>query len=296
MSSTLASERPEALGIDPIGVPANLSSSNRHGNRVGKKKARTPTTERLKGFAAGTASGLTKLCIGHPFDTVKTRLQCSPPRTYSGPLECLTTIIKGEGLRALYKGASPPAIGWAITDAILLGSMHNYRLLLAKHTNLVTSADHASPSATSAKLSVSGHALAGMLAGFTVAVAATPIEIVKVQLQMQLTPTAPLLFSNNSSPSIIRYVSPLGFAKQIYAKNGPLGFWKNLGATMLQRMWFGLMFGSYDVMMSYSRQRVTHRDGSVGPRVKEGTANFLAGGLSSNLFWIFAFPFDAVKK
>ena len=123
-----------------------------------------------------------------------------------------------------------------------------------------------------------------MLAGFTVAVAATPIEIVKVQLQMQLTPTAPLLFSNNSSPSIIRYVSPLGFAKQIYAKNGPLGFWKNLGATMLQRMWFGLMFGSYDVMMSYSRQRVTHRDGSVGPRVKEGTANFLAGGLSSSKY------------
>ena len=131
MSSTLASERPEALGIDPIGVPANLSSSNRHGNRVGKKKARTPTTERLKGFAAGTASGLTKLCIGHPFEcaskllsvffflsfrdsaqpsTVKTRLQCSPPRTYSGPLECLTTIIKGEGLRALYKGASPPGM------------------------------------------------------------------------------------------------------------------------------------------------------------------------------------------
>ena len=40
--------------------------------------------------------------------TVKTRMQCSPVGTYSGPLECLMKTVKVEGLRALYKGASPP--------------------------------------------------------------------------------------------------------------------------------------------------------------------------------------------
>jgi hypothetical protein len=30
------------------------------------KKERTTSTERAKGFAAGTASGLTKLVVGHP--------------------------------------------------------------------------------------------------------------------------------------------------------------------------------------------------------------------------------------
>lgn len=54
---------------------------------------------------------------------VKTRMQCTPIGTYSGPLECVTSIVRKEGLRALYKGASPPAVGWAITDAILLGSL-----------------------------------------------------------------------------------------------------------------------------------------------------------------------------
>lgn len=50
-------------------------------------------------------------------------MQCSPIGMYSGPLQCLKSILAKEGFRALYKGASPPAVGWAITDAILLGSL-----------------------------------------------------------------------------------------------------------------------------------------------------------------------------
>lgn len=50
-------------------------------------------------------------------------MQCTPIGMYKGPLECVTSIVRKEGLRALYKGASPPAIGWAVTDAILLGSL-----------------------------------------------------------------------------------------------------------------------------------------------------------------------------
>ena len=44
--------------------------------------------ERAKGFVGGTVSGLTKLLVGHPFDTVKIRLQCDPGR-YAGPIACL---------------------------------------------------------------------------------------------------------------------------------------------------------------------------------------------------------------
>ena len=78
-------------------------------------------------------------------------------------------------------------------------------------------------------------------------------------------------------------------------------------------------FGAYDVQMRWFRQIVTHKDGSKKPRLAEGTANFVAGGLGSSklafhaliilnsthsytalflsdLFWIFAYPFDNVKK
>lgn len=56
----------------------------------------SPSSVRIKGFVAGTASGLTKLAIGHPFDTIKLRVQCSPPGVYTGPLDCLLQTIKKE--------------------------------------------------------------------------------------------------------------------------------------------------------------------------------------------------------
>lgn len=78
-----------------------------------------------------------------------------------------------------------------------------------------------------------------MFAGFTVALAATPVELVKVQLQMQFHNTSTsTLFSTSKIPT---YVSSLGFAKQIYTHNGITGFWHALPGTMLQRMWFGVM-------------------------------------------------------
>jgi len=67
-------------------------------------------------------------------------MQCTPIGTYKGPLECVTSIVRKEGLRALYKGASPPAVGWAVTDAILLGSLvscsHMHEVFLKALPNL----------------------------------------------------------------------------------------------------------------------------------------------------------------
>ena len=124
---------------------------------------------------------------------------------------------------------------------------------------------------------------AGVLAGLTVAVAATPVELVKVKLQMQLQPTTPLpLFSSATVPAGPAHHSPLGFAKLIYQHNGILGFWHAVGGTMLQRMWFGVMFGAYDVEMRYWQKEVSRNDGSFGPRLPVGTANFIAGGTTSS--------------
>jgi hypothetical protein len=52
-------------------------------------------------FLAGTVSGTTKCLVGHPFDTIKTRLQTNP--AFAGPWECLTKTLKREGVKGLYK-------------------------------------------------------------------------------------------------------------------------------------------------------------------------------------------------
>ncbi|KAI7905043.1 uncharacterized protein BX663DRAFT_430759 [Cokeromyces recurvatus] len=59
------------------------------------------------------ASGITKLAVGHPFDTVKVRMQTTSrlDGKFKGPLDCLLKTIRQEGPTALYKGATPPLIG-----------------------------------------------------------------------------------------------------------------------------------------------------------------------------------------
>ncbi len=37
---------------------------------------------------------------------------------FRGPLHCLTTTVRTEGLRALYKGAALPLFGWSLIDTV----------------------------------------------------------------------------------------------------------------------------------------------------------------------------------
>ncbi|GMI33725.1 hypothetical protein TeGR_g341 [Tetraparma gracilis] len=61
-------------------------------------------------FLSGLAYGLSSTLVGHPADTVKTRIQALHPSS-SAPapssLQTIKTILSTEGLRGLYKGAAP---------------------------------------------------------------------------------------------------------------------------------------------------------------------------------------------
>ena len=63
-------------------------------------------------------TSLTLLTVGHPFDTIKVRLQTSEKSQFKGPLDCLLQTVRKEGLRGLYKGATPPLVGWMLMDSM----------------------------------------------------------------------------------------------------------------------------------------------------------------------------------
>ncbi len=49
--------------------------------------------------------------MGQPFDICKTRLQCSPPGTYTSAVDCATQLLRREGPLAFYKGTTAPLVG-----------------------------------------------------------------------------------------------------------------------------------------------------------------------------------------
>lgn len=118
---------------DVVIVFSQRKSQNTRPKHVMSSTATTDKGSELRSFMAGVGSGLTKMAVGHPFDTVKTRLQCSPPGVFSGPIDCLRKTLAKEKILALYKGGLAPAISWGCSDALLMGSLHNYRLLLLEN-------------------------------------------------------------------------------------------------------------------------------------------------------------------
>ncbi|KAI0735057.1 mitochondrial carrier [Earliella scabrosa] len=231
---------------------------------------------RLVGAVAGVGSGLTKVAVGHGFDTIKTRLQCSPPGTYKGAVDCLMKTVRNESIFALYKGATPPAVGWAAIDSVLLGSLHNYRLFL-----VAQGLTEAVPGSDIKRLTLAGHGIAGLFAGWTSALLATPMEQLKVKLQLQLQKTT----------ADRQYKGPIDCARQIVRSHGVLGLWTGFTGSLAFRSNFLWMFGSFEALM----RGFAKLDGTPYA-ISTPMANFLSGGLASFVYWIMAIPADNIKK
>ncbi|ORX34669.1 mitochondrial carrier protein [Kockovaella imperatae] len=258
------------LDIDPQdGLEADISPS---------KVKHNP----LIGFAAGICSGLTKLVVGHPFDTIKTRLQCTPPGTFGGAWHCFTKTISSEGPRALYKGASVPAVSWGITDSILMGSLHNYRSILEHNGFAERIPGSVDDGPKGQRLSILGHTVAGAMAGWTNAVIAHPTEVIKCRLQLQMVLPADV-------PK--QYSGPFDVVRQTYQALGATGMWRGVGASFIYRTCFAAMFGGFEIF-----NRMFKRWDGTSWQMSEAARNFWAGGLASNLYWATALPLDNVKN
>ena len=63
-------------------------------------------------FYPGAAQGITTVLLGHPLDTAKTRLQADHHQTLKtrSSIRVMCGMFKGEGLKSLYKGVTPPLL------------------------------------------------------------------------------------------------------------------------------------------------------------------------------------------
>ncbi|KAL4400872.1 L-ornithine transmembrane transporter [Malassezia pachydermatis] len=248
--------------------------------------AKNEWVERTKGFVGGTVSGLTKLAIGHPFDTVKVRLQCSPPGTYAGPLECVRSIVRTESVWGVYKGCVPPAIGWMFTDSVLLGSLHLYRRLLQQSTR------HHD------KLPMGYQGLAGMGAGWTNSIVTAPVELLKTKLQMQKQRLS--LHRSAQAASQAEFHGTWDCLRQVVRYTGVSGLWRALPATLWFRTSFGAMFASYDWFQAHLGAWAERHRAGAAPwyawLLTPASVTFFSGGLAAEVFWFTAYPADVVKN
>ncbi|KAI8844140.1 mitochondrial carrier domain-containing protein [Chytridium lagenaria] len=139
----------------------------------GKKKL-TREVDQLKAFLSGGFGGIANVLAGHPFDTLKVRLQTS--NQYKGLADCFKQTVAKEGMLGLYKGMTSPLIG--VTPMFAL----SFWVILRSWPRLVWAA---TPNRPSKDLSMLEFAIAGGFSAIPTTIVTTPMERVKVIMQTQ---------------------------------------------------------------------------------------------------------------
>ncbi|EEB07259.2 ornithine carrier protein [Schizosaccharomyces japonicus yFS275] len=196
-------------------------------------------------------------------DTVKVRLQVNPER-FNGLFRCIKETWVKEGIKGYYKGATPPLVGWTMMDAVMLGSLTQYRRLLRKTT-------------PNGVLHLREHALAGLGAGFTVSLVAAPVELLKARLQVQYSAAQRL------------YTGPLDCIRKTVGQHGVTGLWHALPATLIQRSFFSVYWGTY-YLTTVALRKLSNN------KLSDSSLSFWGGGVASQAYWICSFPLDVVKQ
>jgi len=125
---------------------------------------------------SGVLYGSTSVAVGHPFDTIKTKMQAQTTYLTSGGfLQTLRSVWRNEGLVGLYRGWLPPLWGSSVYRSLQFAV---YEALYTKWDNPQMNASI--PYTAGVQLRV---VTAGLVAATSRAIIESPVEYAKVNRQ-----------------------------------------------------------------------------------------------------------------
>ncbi|GAB5592025.1 hypothetical protein Unana1_06925 [Umbelopsis nana] len=226
---------------------------------------------------AGTIGGWAQVVVGHPFDTIKVRMQTQPsPPIYKNAIQCFQFLVKAEGPKGLYRGVTSPLAGIGICNAVVFTANGNFRRMLQGND-------------PHKQLSLGEIGIAGLGAGFVMAFFNCPVELLKVKLQTQS--AAGVIGANGKLEPPYKGVIDCGI--RTIRANGFAGLYRGLGITLLRDV---PSFASYFVTYE-GLKKVFHslkKDPENNPLTPVDL--LMAGGLAGFGAWIPAYPQDVIKS
>jgi len=229
-------------------------------------------TSEVKNFLSGGFGGVCTVLSGHPFDTIKVRLQTMPlPKPgeapmYTGAADCVKKTIKLEGVTGLYKGMAAPVVGVAPIFALSFMGFGIGKKIQQTHPDQ--------------ELNLVQLGIAGGISGVLTTSIMTPGERIKCLLQVQ---------QGASGPP--KYTGPIHVAKSLWNEGGIRSIYKGTCATLLRDVpASAAYFGGYEILM-----RLMTPAGNDRSQLSVGKTIF-AGGMAGIFNWMIAIPPDVLKS
>lgn len=245
--------------------------------------SRESETSTFHDLIAGGVAGSASVIVGHPFDTIKVRIQTS---SGGGSLASMATSFGG--LSSLFRGMGAPLVSASAVNALIFSSYGSSSRYWDEHFANQTTLEEEEET---------GHDpwqkafLCGSFAGLVQCVVICPSEHVKCRLQVQ--------HGKGAADNI--YKGPLQAGASILRSHGISGLYRGWWVTAWREVpAFGLYFSIYD----YCKDRVTNfladRAGLTEeddvPHSHLWVSSGLSGGLSGSFTWAIIYPFDVIKS
>jgi solute carrier family 25 (mitochondrial carnitine/acylcarnitine transporter), member 20/29 len=235
-------------------------------------------------FIAGGVAGSASVIVGHPFDTMKVRLQTS-----TTAVSLRQSIRDFGGVASLFRGMGAPLGAAAVINAVVFGS---YGFSSRLYDQWWPNVDSNNVQLTHDPWQKSF--CCGAFAGFVQAFIICPLEHIKCRLQTKQ-----------------NYRGPIDCLRQIVRKHGVLRLYQGWCTTLLREIpAFGLYFSTYDYVKDVTNNYLVQLwasdtelleevvDDAMAPRTTTHTwiASAIAGGVSGSFTWAIVYPVDLIKS
>ncbi|KHN15473.1 Mitochondrial substrate carrier family protein S [Glycine soja] len=231
-----------------------------------------------KEYAAGLFAGVAAVATGHPFDTVKVMLQKHNAEAhkiqYKNGWHCTARILKTEGIKGLYRGATSSFVGMAVEGSLFFGIYSQTKVYLQGGVQ----SGEPRP-----QVIIPSAAYSGAIISFVLG----PTELIKCRMQIQGT--------DSLVPKSSRYSSPLDCALKTVKTEGVKGIFRGGCATLLREsIGNAVFFSVYEYVRYYMHSNIKAASSDYTNLVDIGIG-IVSGGLGGVAFWLTVLPLDVAK-
>lgn len=208
------------------------------------------------------------MLVGHPFETIKVRMQALKSAKFASTTSAVKTTVRKEGLLALYKGLSPQVPSTLLKNTANVG-------LFRFFCDRIQETDPTQP------LTLGQIAQAATVAGMLHAPVTNAFDLVRIRCQIQCKHRRLDLTPLQSVRRAIRYD---GLCK---------GVFKGTGFALLVNLSNAAYFVTFEGLMrtlcqGKPRHAVSSQDLSY--------YSFVSGGCAGVVAWFLCFPADSIKS